>query len=125
MTTMPVMPSIAQRWKDVVSVWVATRDMKAVREKMESIKSRPVGLAYCYRFMKLPMIVKEIERQLGVEGYDKVELETDLIKDIRGEKGLKEGQRQSIGILSKIRGYMKESQVNVDMSGGVNIFQSN
>ena len=116
---------LAQKWKDVVGVWVASRDIRAVREKLVMIKCREVSLEYTRRFMRMPAIVAEVERQIGVNGYDKTSMEADLINDIKGRVELKDGQRNSIEVLAKMRGYMKDQNVTIDMSQGVQILQGN
>lgn len=117
---------LESRYKEVVGVWVSTGSVERVREKLSELKCREVSNVYAKRFLKCRGVVEEIQRQLLAVGYDKVELERDLVKDIKGIRKLEDGQRESIKVLAKVRGYMSDGvNVNAEMVGGISIVQSN
>lgn len=149
---------LPDRWKSVVTLWVTTANLKSVCEKLEQLKGKPINYATAKRFLNIPGIRKEIHRQIQSLGYDKIEMETDLVKDIKRDriqckdclglgwdrndlenrkkcepcKGsgfvpfkLDDGQRESIKVLAKVRGYLQESVGPAGLVGTINILQAN
>lgn len=117
---------LSEKYKKVVTAWVSTGDLGVVAEKLSELKCRKVTRGYANRFLRVGEVEDEVQRQLLAYGYDRVEMERDLVKDIKGVKELKEGQRESIKVLAKVRGYMGEGvQVNAEYVNGINILQSN
>ena len=117
---------LSEKYKKVVTAWVSTGDLRVVMEKLGELKCRPVSNRYAKRFLSVGEVEEEVQRQLLAYGYDRVEMERDLVKDIKGVKELKEGQRESIKVLAKVRGYMSDGvNVNAEYVNGINILQSN
>lgn len=117
---------LSEKYRKVVTAWVTTGDIGVVVEKLGELKCRKVTKGYAYRFLRVGEVEDEVQRQLLVYGYDRVEMERDLVKDIRGVKELKEGQRESIKVLAKVRGWVGEGvQVNAEYVHGINILQNN
>ena len=117
--------TITKDWKDVVTLWMQTGRLVDVQEKLSQIKGRQIAHETTVRFLKIPSVQEEIRRQWLSNGYDKIEMETDLIKDIKGIKALGDGQRQSIAILAKVRRYMEEGTYGVNLNQKIEIVQGN
>jgi hypothetical protein len=70
-------------------------------------------------------MVEYISLEMKRRGYNKEEIERILIKDIDGSVRIDEGQRDSIKILAKMRGYINDDSSKLMIGQTFQILQGN
>ncbi len=77
------------------------------------------------RWLGMRWVQGYIEEELRRRGYGREEIECRLIREIEGEEEMRDGQRESLRILAKMRGLLSDSQTNVMIGQTFDVRQGN
>ena len=77
------------------------------------------------KILRIPWIAKYVEMELKRRGYTKEVIEHRLIKDIEKVERMDDGQRDSLKILAKVKGYLNETVQNVNLGMTFDVRQGN
>lgn len=105
----------------IIDTWIRTGNLKACEEAIK----RNYEVRAIKKILKISWIQAYVEMELKRRGYTKEVIEHRLIRDIERVERMDEGQRDSLRILAKVKGYLNDNMQNVNLGMTFDVRQGN